>query len=80
MPVTKYRSISEMPDDQWLPKGSEKLFNTIRSTWTFAQRTTRPRFPAGVYKHASDDEAQQLRDIWERENLVAHREGRSQRQ
>jgi len=76
MPVYKYRDVSEMPDDTWHEKGSPELFRAIRATWEFAQRVTRPRFPPGVYKHRSIEDAERLRDAWESDNFEAFRERR----
>ncbi len=77
MPVYKYRDVSEMPDDTWHEKGSPGLFRAIRQTWEFARRTTRPRFPSGVYKHRSIEDADELREAWEEGNFKAFCERRS---
>lgn len=67
MPVRKYRSIYEMPDDDWLPVGSPELFDAIRSVWGFSARTCPWAPPPGVYKHRSIREARALREQWERQ-------------
>jgi hypothetical protein len=73
MPVLKYRDVSDMPDDTWHPKGSELLLRAIQDVWDLAHRTIRPRFPAGVYKHRSFEEAQILQEEWDLENFRAYR-------
>jgi hypothetical protein len=73
MPVYKYRHVADMEDRSWREPGDPALFRAIRGTWDFARRTTRPRFPPGVYKHASILEAEQLREVWERANFEAFR-------
>lgn len=73
MPVFKYRQVGEMEDRSWREPGDPALFRGIRATWEFARRTIRPRFPPGVYRHASIVEAEQLRDAWERANFEAFR-------
>jgi len=73
MPVYKFRDVSEMPDERWYDKGSPELLRAIRRVWDFSSRTTQPRFPAGVYKHRSIEEAERLREKWAKENFEAHR-------
>jgi len=79
MPVYKYRHVEEMEDRSWREPGDQALFRAIRGTWDLARRTTRPRFPPGVYKHASILEAERLREVWERANFESFRERRSRR-
>lgn len=76
MPVTKYRDVSEMPDSRWRRAGDPGLLEAIRSVWHFARRTTDPRFPPGVHKHRSIEEAEALRDVWEEANFIRLRERR----
>ncbi|REJ74004.1 MAG: hypothetical protein DWQ36_08965 [Acidobacteria bacterium] len=72
MPVRKYRDVTEMPDALWFDKGSPELLRALRETWEMVQRTLRPRFPPGVHKHRSIEEAQQLSDAWDRANFEAY--------
>jgi hypothetical protein len=67
MPVRRFRDVSEMEGNTWHPPGSPELFRAIRETWDFAERTLRRRYPPGVYKHRSIEEAQQLREKWEQD-------------
>ena len=73
MPVFKYRDVSDMEDRSWREPGDPALFRAIRGTWELAARTTRPRFPPGVYKHRSAANADRLRETWERANFEAFR-------
>lgn len=77
MPVYKYRHVSEMEDRTWRQPGDPALFRVIRGTWDFAHRTTRPRFPPGVYKHRSPAAADRLREAWEQENFKSFRARRA---
>jgi hypothetical protein len=79
MPVYKYRDVREMPDAAWRPAGAPALFRAIRGTWDLAHRTTRPRFPPGVYKHRSASAAEVLRAQWEEENFKAFHARRRRR-
>ena len=72
MPIRKFRSVEEMEGNTWHEPGSPELFRAIKATWDFAERTLRPRFPPGVYKHRSIEDAQKLRDEWERANFEAY--------
>lgn len=76
MPVFKYRDVNEMPDDTWHEPGSPELFVAIRASWQLAERLGRPRFPAGVHKHRSIEDAETLRELWERRNFEAFHERR----
>ncbi len=73
MPVRKFRDISEMEGNTWHEPGDPRLFAAIRAVWSLAARMTRPHFPPGVYKHRSIEEADRLRQEWERENFEAFR-------
>lgn len=74
MPVKKFRNVAEMEGNTWHEPGSPELFEAIRSTWDFARRTLRPRFPPGVYKHRSIEDAERLRERWEKANFNAYQE------
>ena len=73
MPVRKFRSIEEMEGNTWRSPGDPELYRAIRDTWDFAQRTLQPHFPPGVYKHRSIEEAEELRQEWEKANFEAYR-------
>lgn len=78
MPVKKYRDVSEMEGNAWFEPGSQELFDAIRAVWALAARSIRPRFPPGVYKHSSIEEANALQQAWDRANFEAfHRRRRA---
>lgn len=78
MPVYKYRHVGEMEDRSWREPGDPALYRAIRGTWDFARRTIRPRFPPGVYRHASSVEAERLRKTWEQANFESFRTRRDE--
>jgi hypothetical protein len=78
MPVKKYRDVSEM-EDNWHEPGDPGLFKAIRAVWKLAARTTEPRFPPGVYKHRSIEEAHALEQAWEQANFEAFHVRRRER-
>ena len=71
MPVRKFRSVEDMEGNTWYERNDPRLFRAIQTTWEFAQRITQPRFPPGVYKHRTVEEAEELRMVWEQANFVA---------
>lgn len=79
MPVTRYRSVEEMPDVTWYPPGDPRLFRAMRQTWAFSERAFPRHFPAGVHRHRSAEEAQALADEWERVDLERLRDRRRAR-
>lgn len=72
MPVFKFRSVEEMEQGMWHPIGSPALFRAIRGVWELAERTCRRRFPPGVYRLRSMEEAERLREAWEQANFEAY--------
>jgi hypothetical protein len=74
MPIRKFRDVSEMEGNTWRDPGTPELFRAIRSTWDFATRTVRPRFPAGVYKHRSIEAAKAQKEEWGKANFEAYQE------
>jgi hypothetical protein len=71
MPVHKYRDVACMPDRSWRSPGDPALAQAIRHVWDFAQRTTQPRFPPGLYKHRSVEAAMAQREAWDAANFAA---------
>ena len=71
MPVSKFRSVEEMGSVPWHPAGSPELFRTIRAVWALADRMNPRRFPPGVTKYRSNEEAQRARDAWEEASIRA---------
>ena len=71
MPVKKFRSVEEMEGSLWRQAGDPELLRAIRAVWSFAAQTVPRHFPPGVYKHRSIEDAQRLRDEWERLDFEA---------
>lgn len=81
MPVYKYRDVADMPDATWYEPGDPRLFAAIRATWHLAATMAPARFPPGVYKHASIEAADALREQWDQANfdaLHARRAGKTE--
>ena len=66
MPVRKYRSIYDMPDETWREPGDPVLYRAIRQVWDFGQRTSTRRHRPGVYRFRSIEEMDAAQGEWER--------------
>ena len=64
MPVRKFRSVAEMPSPPPLRPLDPRNLELECELSSMAARLRPLRFPAGVYKHRSLDEAQRLRRSW----------------
>jgi hypothetical protein len=70
MPVKKFRDVSEMEATLWRERGPD-LLDAIRRVWDFAARTVELRFPPGVYRHRTIDEANAQTERWAQTNFAA---------
>jgi hypothetical protein len=64
MPVRRFRSIEEMEGPRWREPGDPRLYEAIARVWEFGRRTTRRRFPPGVYRHRSMRDLNAQTDAW----------------
>lgn len=69
MPVRKFRSLQEMEDSLWREPGDPELWRAISAVWRFAARTVPQRFPPGVYRHQSIEDAERQREEWDEANF-----------
>ncbi len=76
MGVRKFRDVSEMEDTLWREPGDAELLSAIASVWDFAARTVPRRFPPGVYRHRSIEEAKALKETWDEADFAALHERR----
>jgi len=76
MPIRKFRSVEEMEGTVRYEPGSPELFRAIRALWEFSARTFPRRFPPGVYRHRSIEDAQRQREICEKADFQALWESR----
>lgn len=70
MPVRRYHDVSEM-EERWYEPGDPLLGRAIRRLWELGQRTMRPRFPHGVYKHRGIEEMSAQTERWAAANFEA---------
>jgi hypothetical protein len=71
MPVRKFRNVSEI-EPPVLEPGSDRLFEVIRHVWGLSDQIHPLKFPSGVFKHRSIEDAEALRQTWEDANFAAH--------
>jgi hypothetical protein len=74
MPVRKYRSVADMPDATWRPALDSQNLRLAFQVSALAARLFPARFPAGVYRYRSVDEAFEARRRWERTIRAAPRQ------
>ena len=72
MPVRKFRSVEEMNTPAREP-ADPHLAAAIADVWALGDRIFPRRFPPGVYKHRSIEEANAQRERWLAEALTARR-------
>jgi hypothetical protein len=63
-----------MSEPHWYQPGHPDLWRALRALSAFAEATLRYRFPPGVYRHGSIEEAEALRQEWQDANLARYRE------
>lgn len=65
MPVRKLRSLEEAEDAVWRDPGDPRLWEVIRGVWGLSSRVFPRRFPPGVHRHRSIEDANRQREAWE---------------
>jgi len=71
MPIKKFRDISEMEEPRYEP-GSQQLYEVIRHVWALSDLICPLRFPEGVFRHRTIEDAEALRAQWEEANFQSH--------
>jgi len=65
MPVQKFRSFDEAREALWGDPGDPAHLRRVAWLWAFADRLYPRRFPHGVYRYTSIEEADLQRQAWE---------------
>ena len=73
MPVRKLRALPDDDDSVWLPLDDPRLWPTIKAVWQLSARMCPPRFPPGVHKHRSIEEANRTTDGWQADTIRRQR-------
>jgi len=73
VPIKKFRDVSEMKATAYRA-GSPELAAATRYIWGLSERICPLRFPPGVYKHRSIDDAEALRKQWQNANVTAQQQ------
>ncbi len=80
MPFKKFRSVEEMDNarrDLWCDQPDQACFKRIAHLWERSSRLSPRKFPKGVVKYRTIEEAQADRQRWIDENINRLREERS---
>jgi len=72
----KFRDVAEMEEPRYEP-GSAQLYEVIRHVWGLSDLICPLRFPEGVFRHRTIEDAEALRATWEDANFEAHRARRA---
>ena len=65
MPVVKFHSFEEAREALWGEPGDPAYLQRISWLWAFCDRLYPRRYPRGVYRFTSIEEANAQRDAWE---------------
>lgn len=65
MPIKKYRSVEQMPSLAWCDALDPANLRRAGDVSALAARLHPRRFPAGLYRYRSIEEASQAREAWE---------------
>ena len=64
MPVQKFHSFEAAADALWADPHDPRHWAAIRQVWALADRLSPQRFPSGVFKHRSIEDANRQMDAW----------------
>lgn len=71
MSIRKFRDVSEMEDSLWYERDDPALPRAVAEVWDFAERVCPLRFPPGVHKYRTIEDASADRERWEQANFEA---------
>lgn len=67
MPVQKFRTFDEAREALWGEPGSPEHLRRVAWLWAFGRKLSPRRYPAGVHRYRSIQEAGRARERWERQ-------------
>jgi hypothetical protein len=76
MPWVRYRTHEEAELALLHRERGPALWKRIAELWAFSARLSPPRYPAGVYRYRSIDDAQRDRERWSAEQAARVRASR----
>ena len=65
MPVFKYKTFEEAERALWNFHPDESYFRKVAELWDFADKLSPIRYPKGIFKFKSIEEANKQREQWE---------------
>jgi hypothetical protein len=75
--VRRLRDLADAEESAWCDPRDPALWRRIATVWQLSARLAPRRFPPGVYKHRSIDDANRLAALWEAEHIAARRRPRT---
>ena len=78
MPVQKFRTFNEAEKALWCFEPDEEYFRKLREMYSLARELNPIRYPQGVFKYRSIEEAQQQQREWEMEHARSLRKQRAE--
>jgi hypothetical protein len=76
MPVRTFRSVEAMSAPTWRAAGDPELLRVIETLWTSGLRLQGARFPPGVHRYRSIEEADAQVQRWQQAHVDRRRAGR----
>jgi len=75
MPVRKLTSLDEAEEACWRDPDSPGLWRAIVAVWEFSRLVAPQRFPPGVHRSRTIEEANRRVEQWEREGAMRAAQG-----
>lgn len=77
MPWIRFRTFEDAERALHVRERGPDLWKRIASLWEFSARLSPPRYPAGLYRYRTLDDAQRERQRWAVEQAARVRKSRS---
>ena len=68
MPIYKYKTFEEARMALWSREPDRTYFRQLNSLWALADRLSRFKYPSGVFKYRTFEEADKQRGEWDLSN------------
>lgn len=64
MAIEKFKTFEEAEQALWCFKPDAEYFKRVRELWKLANRLCPPRFPQGVFKYKTIEDANKQKEEW----------------
>jgi hypothetical protein len=65
--LRRFRQLPEADESLAFSPDDPRLWPTIKAVWALSARLCPPRFPPGVYKHRTIEDANRQTEAWEKD-------------